>query len=488
MKRSTFAVLIYWLVAGAAIALLTLWAAGISHGAVSDCHDATCRISAGNAKGTGCVFEISQGRVFVLTNAHVIGSANTVECEFWRHGHRSQPVRGRVILRNAPIDAAVVAVPSSAFGGILPTAVPLAERNTMLRPGQTVVSVGCPHGAWATGWKGHVLGYQGADVHFVPSPANGRSGSAIFDADGERIVALLRARTADDQQGIAVSVQSIYRAFDGRASSMQHSNLGRNTQCPGGICPVLPYRRYNDDHNRRQNGRIDRIENRVWPTMPYPAPTPAPQVDLAPIGGKLDRLIDSQDNIAKLLHEIRSERSPVVPVTPPADQEALKAAQQAKAETAAVKEASQKAVDEVKAESSKLREALNALIGDRETLKERFDARLAKVKEELGEDASRREVARAYVKDLAREKLGDGTVGLTGGKLVGAALGLSGPLAFALGAGLWLVSRRIGTKVEAGDPLLIQRVFDRLGDKIDDLRDRVRDVPAEQATPQRRAK
>ncbi|HUT11871.1 MAG TPA: hypothetical protein VMY42_15325 [Thermoguttaceae bacterium] len=131
---------------------------------------------------------------------------------------------------------------------------------------------------------------------------------------------------------------------------------------------------------------------------------------------------------------------------------------------------------EVQEESSKLRQFVDTLIGDRGTLKERFDARLSKVQEELGEEASTREIARAYVKDLAQEKLSDPTLGLSAGKILGGALGLSGPLALGVGMGLWFLSRRIGSKIESGEPLLIQRVVERLGDKIDDLKDRVSDA------------
>ena len=91
----------------------------------------------------------------------------------------------------------------------------------------------------------------------------------------------------------------------------------------------------------------------------------------------------------------------------------------------------------------------------------------------MGEDAGRRDVARAYAKDLVQEKLSDGKLGLTGGKLIGTALGLSGPLTLGIGVGMWFLSRRVGAKVESGDPLLVQRLFDRVTDRLDDLRDRV---------------
>ena len=35
----------------------------------------------------------------------------------------------------------------------------------------------------------------------------------------------------------------------------------------------------------------------------------------------------------------------------------------------------------------------------------------------------------------------------------------------------------IAAKVESGDPLLVQRLFDRVTDRLDDLRDRVRNEP-----------
>ena len=79
-----------------------------------------------------------------------------------------------------------------------------------------------------------------------------------------------------------------------------------------------------------------------------------------------------------------------------------------------------------------------------------------------------------------------GGAGWTVGKLLGGALGLSGPLAFALGGGLWLVSRRIGHKIRAGEPLLIERLFDRLGGKLDDLRDRLDDGPSARTSSRRR--
>jgi hypothetical protein len=417
------------------VAVLGFWMASRASAEISDCIDATCKISATDgSRGTGCVFERSQGQVFVLTAAHVVGSERTIGCEFWHAGHQSAPLPGRVLFVSQSADAAIVVISESAFAGVLPKVIPIAERTCVLRPGQTVTSVGCANGSWSTGWKGHVIGYRGADLHFVPTPANGRSGSAIFDAQGEKIVGLLRARTSDDSQGIATSVQSLYAAFEKNTTEKNttEQNTTRDTrdawhpasdrslaamqsaspptQCPGGICPLpnwsadrlLPYR-------QEQERRLEQIQQQPSPVYPT-LPSAASSAEMSQISLKLDRVID-------LLGDMKEDRgavaggSAVVPVQPTVvDDEAREAA-----EAAAVQAATEEALGEVKDETRVLRELAEQLIGDRETLKERFEARIAKVKDELGEDTSRREIAKAYLKDLAAEKLSDGSLGLTAG-------------------------------------------------------------------------
>jgi len=436
------------LVATALVAGLLASTARPAGATLSDCIDATCRITAADgSRGTGCVFEISDRRLFVLTNAHVVGNSPTARCEFWRQGHRSAPIEGRVIVRvdDPQCDAAILSLDRSLFGGMLPKAVPIASRDYQLASGQTITSVGCAGGAWSTGWKGHVTGGAGEELRFVPPPADGRSGSALFDATGRRIVGLLRARTLDDRIGIATSVQMLYHHL-GRATAAAAGNTGG---CAGGSCSdyLLPYRNRQGDPS-----------GNPWPTMP-PQPTP---IDLSETNRRLD-------GIAALLQQMARDKSPppvapqVLPV-PIETQRRLDDAEQTARDT-------QQTVGQLEEGIGGLRGLVEQVVGDRETLVERIGARIEKVKSEGADSPAA--VARAYAKDLVGEKLSDGKAGMTAGKILGGALGLSGPLAIALAAGAWFVSRRIGRKIEAGDPLLVERLVNRLSDKVDDLKNRL---------------
>jgi len=462
MKRTGKPGFIGWVVVATLVATLTV-SRTIASASISDCIDATCRISTrGGSLGTGCCFERSGGSVFILTNAHVVAGNLTVRCEFWRHGHLSRPLAGRVIGYSYAADAAIVAVPESAFGGLLPAVVPVAGPDCVLRPGQTVVSVGCANGTWPTGWKGHVVCYEGGGLRFVPPPADGRSGSAVFDAEGKKIVGLIRARDDEKGQGIATSVQALYRAFGGTQTQY------KTEPCPGDACPLPPLRLFPFRQKQEDDGWRAGQDSPVWPTLPGGGSV---QVDLAETNQKLDEISDLLKQVLEdRLKAPPEQTAPLVPVAPSIDgktqqrlDDAEKIAQEAKQQAGKLQDS-----------LSGLHQVVEKLTGDVETIPQRFEARLEKVKAEGAETAG--EIARGYVRDLLAEKLSGGTLGLSIGKILSGALGLSGPLGLGLAIGLWFLSRRVGRRIESGEPLLVERLVDRIGDRLDGLRDRIDDL------------
>lgn len=213
-----------------AIVLSLVFAANLFAGH-QECLEATVRISNGVSRGSGCVFAKENGNLFILTNRHVAGDrGNRVGIEFWRGGHQSTKVRGIVIASyfrySYHRDIAIVWVQESALGGYSPPAIPLAHpKDAIFVHG--IKSAGCPNATWPTAWTGHVLRHStgsGDVVYFVPQPAPGRSGSAMFDSRGEKIVGLIAWRsdsgTRDgssdrDGYGIAMTHREIWAAIRG---------------------------------------------------------------------------------------------------------------------------------------------------------------------------------------------------------------------------------------------------------------------------------
>jgi hypothetical protein len=337
--------------------------------ALSDCIDATCRITTAEGScGSGCVFEIGNGSVYVLTAGHVAGNAAAVQCEFWRHGHQSSPLAGQVIGRSAAADAAVVAVPAAALGGLLPAAIPLAPRGEAVRAGDTLASVGCAGGSWSTGWKGHALGYEAEELRFVPAPANGRSGSALFDGEGKRIVGIITARTGDGAQGIATPIAAVYRAFDfdGRLESrLRRENTAECPNCPNGQCPLQDGRGYLLPYRQKQAQ-----PQNPWPSLGGAA---APVPDYS---AKLDKLIELQEKAiaASSQPPVAGPQSPDYgPQVREATERAIDAGKKADEAKAAIKPAIDEALKPVHEDLTKLKPAIE--------LADKVNARLEKLAE-----------------------------------------------------------------------------------------------------------
>ncbi|MEO1617115.1 MAG: serine protease [Planctomycetota bacterium] len=205
------------------------------------CREATVRIRNGNSMGSGTLFRESEDHFYILTNAHVAGTGlgNRVQVEFWKEGHQSKPINAETVavayIPRAYRDIAVVRVDRRALGGYRPPIIPLAESQDSFNY-QNIFSVGCPSGRWPTAFEGFALRRQtngGDTIHFVPMPAGGRSGSAIFDVNGgeAQIIGLIAWRSTDSGghgldgrgethgYGIAMTHQEVWAGLSGKQTT-----------------------------------------------------------------------------------------------------------------------------------------------------------------------------------------------------------------------------------------------------------------------------
>jgi hypothetical protein len=200
-----------------------------------------------------------------LTNAHVANNSS-LRAEFWSDGHKSELIDAKLLQRADREDVAIISVPLSVFNeGRVPQIYPLAF-GSKLSPGEEIVSHGCANGGWPTMFRGHVLEDNGSVVKFKPPPAGGRSGSAIFDSSGTKIVGLVyeRAQNSDEMWGKAIAPSTIARVL-GMTPAVFKTQY--NTQCPGGVCPQ-PSAPQMPKFNRNIMGK----QEFVYPQLPPAAP------------------------------------------------------------------------------------------------------------------------------------------------------------------------------------------------------------------------
>lgn len=192
-----------------------------------ECYDATCRVHVSGHAGTGCIFAADDTHYYVLTNAHVTRQGDKPRLVFVMRGAERSVDAETVWHSYAALeqgyhrDIAVIKAPKVSFGDYTPSVIPLAEESFALAENQEITSVGCPGGGWVTAWKGHATSLTTDAMNFVPPPMGGRSGSAIFDADGTKIVGLLA--WGGGGEGTAQTIGEIYRAMRGEPAKLYTS-------------------------------------------------------------------------------------------------------------------------------------------------------------------------------------------------------------------------------------------------------------------------
>jgi hypothetical protein len=173
--------------------------------------------------GTGTVFKVDDKKVYILTCGHVAGGDRKLYARFYGTGKQSHSMKIEVIFSiNKPHsrrwdgrDIGIGTIDKKFFKGYpIPKPIPIAPKSLVVNANQRVISCGCPAGNWPSAWIGHVKRYRTYAIDFIPEPIPGRSGSAIFDEKGEKIIGIIIEYNNNPSFGVAVSLISIYKYTD----------------------------------------------------------------------------------------------------------------------------------------------------------------------------------------------------------------------------------------------------------------------------------
>lgn len=227
---------------------------------------ATVRIFARDGSlGTGSVYAKTENEILIMTNAHVAGGKrSSVKVEFWYQGRLSKKVPGVVVAsvlsNQTDHDYAIVNIQRADLGSYFDHLQPIPLAESEFAPDfSKLYSAGCPQGTWQTHWIGHGTEALGdSAVKFVPMPANGRSGSGIYQVlagGGVVQVGLVTYRTRSpgkdgtsetDGEGIAQTISHVRRHMEMKPGQTFFDHVDDSLyelvptqECPGGVCPPM---------------------------------------------------------------------------------------------------------------------------------------------------------------------------------------------------------------------------------------------------------
>lgn len=157
--------------------------------------------------GSGAVYREDKDYLYVITAGHVVEPLKTEDCQcvFYPNGRPLAAVPAVIETRDyvKPIryskdievnDLATLRVSKSKFKSPndYPKAVPLAGPDTLIKVNDSILSIGCsgPYAPlhYPSMFNGYVSELVGNTYYIQPNLIEGRSGSAVFDKTGERII------------------------------------------------------------------------------------------------------------------------------------------------------------------------------------------------------------------------------------------------------------------------------------------------------------
>jgi len=188
------------------LAILFMFMAPVAvEASLEDVGKATCKVYAEEGTGTGVVFLENEDYYYVLTAAHVVysrdGSLDDIlEVEFFVNGFQSRKISATTDLAfffpATTTDIAVLKIAKTDLGQYpKPSVIPLAESDEDIRRNDIILTYGCPQGLWPSGQVGHINFYRSNGMIVEPYPTVGRSGSGVFDEEGQKILGIVIWKT-----------------------------------------------------------------------------------------------------------------------------------------------------------------------------------------------------------------------------------------------------------------------------------------------------
>lgn len=184
--------------------------------------------SSGWSCGSGTLVDSRQGQALILTCGHVFRDSKgqgRVEVDLFGV-NAAEKIPGKVIAYDLDRDVGLVSiyVPRPlVFARVAPSGMPL-------RPGDSVITVGCDHGNLPDARRTTVTTvgrYSGApNVEVADLPVVGRSGGGLFTPDG-MVVGVCNAADPECREGLYATLPSIYEAFkQARIEALFRSSMG----------------------------------------------------------------------------------------------------------------------------------------------------------------------------------------------------------------------------------------------------------------------
>jgi len=169
----------------------------------------------GQSSGSGTIIDARDGEALVLTCGHVFRdfkeSGQILVDAFGPNAPKQIP--GRLVCYDLNSDVGLIRIQTDHPL----VAAKVAPPSYKCRPGETVVSAGCDHGADVTPRVTNIVSvdrYKHApNLQVAFEPVQGRSGGGLFNRDGY-VIGVCNAADAQDKQGLFAAPAAIYAELD----------------------------------------------------------------------------------------------------------------------------------------------------------------------------------------------------------------------------------------------------------------------------------